>query len=659
MNKKSVDAKVDAMIETRSEPEFSLDRLIEEIESRLANDRRLRRTVPTEGRLRIDRSLPFLCAYRRPPDTSDAGTVELVTTEASYLFASGTAQSHDDLVRICRAVRDASLQRFNAFLLIEIWCENLDTSGEQNSATLHPSFRVLAADDNLLQGTVDAFKKALSKIHFSEIFSTVEVEIDNDPAPPGMRRLLSNESDSDQKKCYSIGLAVHPVYRSLSGDTLFPIVLQQLRRQLAIAIRKTLFAFTADLLEQTPTHFHSFGPTAMVKAVALVDQQLCDVATSFDYILQITPVNAAEAWEEFESGCFSKPPRFHYRPLSRNPSELKASLFDIPIDRIEDPTLSELFWEKQDELDRQIGSLADIDTPNFLYGSLQLYGEVERELLILAESLLRQTSEIDTTVNPATGDQDRVVCCDELIERAREEIAWYREQDENFHASVQRSNSIAAGIMVSGDTVLVDEKVCVSAARLDGLLHHEIGTHLLTYFNGRRQPFQQMYTGLAGYESFQEGIAVLAEYLVGGLTVSRIRTLAARVVAADMLVCGNSFVETFAVLRDTHGIAAQKAFRISTRIYRGGGTTKDAIYLRGLAAVLKYLTQCDGVEIDRLFVGKIGFKHIPAINELMRRKIIKPPQLMPRYLKSDRAQQLLEKCVGKSVLDLLGISRDE
>ena len=39
---------------------------IEEIESRLADNNMIRRTLPSQGRLHIDRKLPFLVVYRRP-----------------------------------------------------------------------------------------------------------------------------------------------------------------------------------------------------------------------------------------------------------------------------------------------------------------------------------------------------------------------------------------------------------------------------------------------------------------------------------------------------------------------------------------------------------------------------------------------------------------
>ena len=80
--------------------------------------------------------------------------------------------------------------------------------------------------------------------------------------------------------------------------------------------------------------------------------------------------------------------------------------------------------------------------------------------------------------------------------------------------------------MVSNGNLLIGRKAKIPASRVDALVQHEVGTHLLTYFNGRAQPFQMLYTGLAGYEEMQEGIAVLSEYLVDGLSVPRLRLLA-------------------------------------------------------------------------------------------------------------------------------------
>ncbi len=59
---------------------------------------------------------------------------------------------------------------------------------------------------------------------------------------------------------------------------------------------------------------------------------------------------------------------------------------------------------------------------------------------------------------------------------------------------------------------------------------HEVGTHILTYCNGLRQPIRQLRVGLAQNDQLQEGLAVFSEYLVGGLNNDRLRLIAARVI---------------------------------------------------------------------------------------------------------------------------------
>lgn len=170
------------------------------------------------------------------------------------------------------------------------------------------------------------------------------------------------------------------------------------------------------------------------------------------------------------------------------------------------------------------------------------------------------------------------------------------------------------------------------------------------------QPLNQLYSGLAGYEALQEGTAVLSEYLVGGLSRSRMRRLAARVLAAHRLLGGASFIQTFTELHEAHGFEKRKAFSIALRVYRGGGLTKDAVYLRGLCQVLEYLK--GGGELELLFLGKIALEHIPIVRELRHRGILREPPLRPRYLDMVGVRERLALLRnGMTALDLIWRNR--
>ena len=206
--------------------------------------------------------------------------------------------------------------------------------------------------------------------------------------------------------------------------------------------------------------------------------------------------------------------------------------------------------------------------------------------------------------------------------------------------------------MVSKGSMLVGQDSKIPLSRVDALLQHEVGTHVLTYYNGKAQPLRQLYSGLAGYEALQEGLAVLAEYLVGGLSRPRLRLLAARVLAARLMIDGATFVDCFRKLNRESGLAQHTAYTVTMRVFRAGGLSKDAIYLRGLNQLLEYLN--DGGSLKPLFVGKIAADHVPVIEELMWRRVLCEAPLTPRYMDRPETGERLERVRRyESVLDLV------
>jgi uncharacterized protein (TIGR02421 family) len=377
-----------------------------------------------------------------------------------------------------------------------------------------------------------------------------------------------------------------------------------------------------------------------------IDRQLAAVSNQFDYLLQLTPVNANGAWKRFQRDRFQRVPEFHYRPLPVDPALLKRQLYRIPIERVEDPALQRLFQEKQEELELKLTMLRDRDTPRFLHESLQLFGGVRDSLLQLAQDLLSRLP------GKGDGDKGRMLDAAAFAKLVEAECERYRQSCPEFKARAQVSGEVS-GLIVSRGKLMINSDLSLPPSRVEALLAHEVGTHLLTYYNGRMQPFQQLYSGLAGYEELQEGLAVLAEYVVGGLSRGRMRQLAARVVAVRQRIDGASFVETFRWLDRDCGFTQRAAYNIAMRVHRGGGLTKDAVYLRGLAAILRYVQK--GGDLTPLFVGKMAVEHIPIIKELQYRKVLTPAPIVPHYLQDAAAVERLELLRGgnASVADLV------
>lgn len=634
---------------TSQRPKSITEQFIETAAARLAKNKPVRRRLPLWGRLHIDRQLPFLCVYRRPPRRDDSGTDRLVLGEAAYLQAPGNRVLTKQLSSLVQAIAVTQKRVFGAFIVIEIWsAADIGDEPSDKAGVLRPAFRILPPISNDISPTVQALEESLRSGLIRNQTPVVEIAPSRRIAPPGIPPLLTPQ-EAESCGAVVLGLEVRPVYRAKKKDTLYPLILRSTHRLLYRALKQTFFEFTRTKTSHLPPHYHSLGRRALVKAVWRIDRQLSEVSNAYDFLLAVTPVNSHGAWNVFRKNHFEKAPRFVYRPIPVSPTLLKRKLFAISIERVEDPGLARIFREKQSEIDRHLTGLLDRETKRFLYASLQLFGEVDDSLLEVAKQFLDR-------IPPQSreGSAKRVGAA-AFAERAEQEFALFRQAYPEFSAKISIRKD-TSGLMVSRGNLLIANDMSIPVSRVEALIQHEVGTHVLTYYNGRSQRFRQLYSGLAGYEELQEGLAVMAEFLVGGLSLPRLRLLAARVVAARRLTDGASFVDTFRELDRNYEFNQATAFNITMRIFRGGGLTKDAVYLRGLIRLHQYLRT--GGELEPLLVGKISAENIPLIKELLWREVLHAPPLRPRYLDDPQALERLEKArASASVLDLVDTRR--
>ena len=123
--------------------------------------------------------------------------------------------------------------------------------------------------------------------------------------------------------------------------------------------------------------------------------------------------------------------------------------------------------------------------------------------------------------------------------------------------------------------------------------------------------------------------------------------------AAHDLIAGRPLSETYRRLTDQYGFEPRPAYTVALRVHRGGGLTKDVVYLRGLCEMLRYVQR--GGRIEPLLVGKIAVDHIPIIEELQHRGVLQAAALTPRYLIDGAAAERLARLRGSrgTVLSLL------
>src|SRR5690606_13797293 len=110
-------------------------------------------------------------------------------------------------------------------------------------------------------------------------------------------------------------------------------------------------------------------------------------------------------------------------------------------------------------------------------------------------------------------------------------------------------------------------------------------------------------------------------------------------------------VDVYRELHHGYGLDRHTAFMVTLRVFRGGGLTKDAIYLRGLQQVLDYVAT--GRPLEVLLVGKFAVSHIPLVTQLLQREVLRPARLIPHFLRCADARKLLPELKREGRIEAL------
>ncbi|MEB8330722.1 DUF1704 domain-containing protein [Flavobacteriaceae bacterium KMM 6897] len=590
--------------------------IIEQICSDLTAKKPAYIELPNKGLLHIDKLLPFLCVYRyKEPDYYFS---RLLKTQASYLIV----HEDFDISHLLEALRLIASQQFEAFLILEIW-PNLEYESKQ--------FQIYCPE-NKAPETVKALGKGFRELKTSYPEVTTKVINTHFRHPKHLTPLIDVET-SKKSGTLIIGISIPVVYKNLETNDLFSIFFREFYAIFSETIKRSVYEF---IRVQTIDDFENYlmlGKTHVDAITLSADERLAEISEGMSFLLRVTPVNSNEEWEIFKKNEFKKIPSFKYRLIALDPELEKRKLYNIPIDLVEDPTIAFILRGKRLEIEKQLTMLEERGTINFRFIGKSLYGVIQKHVLIEAKKILKTFPTGEEIRN------ERRINCIEFAELAQQEIDYYKDRFPEIDLSLEIRNDVA-GIMVSKSKLLISDQISLHANRCEALIQHEVGTHILTYCNGRSQPLKQMCEGFEGYDQLQEGLAVIAEYLVGGLTVNRLRLLAGRVIAVESMVNGADFIKTFNLLRKEHFFPDRIAYYISMRVYRGGGLTKDAVYLAGLIDLLDYLKK--GGNLENLYTGKFNITHVPLIEELLYRNVLKQPEL-PRFLKRDIVNVRLKK----------------
>jgi uncharacterized protein (TIGR02421 family) len=575
----------------------------------------LRVAVGESGRAHIDRWLPFLILQRcERPETSLAR--QIAVESPAYLVWS---PEDDDAARAALQVIAAAVAEHRGRLMVATLDDRHVESTAEGSQELPRFAAQLGAGD---EGDIGRAAARLDEALRAIVVDLRHCKVERIPfaaiLPKAFDKVLDGIAGVER-----LSLRVPQVHRRPDGEE-FPALRHELSTKIGDAMLRAACAFLDNGEEEVPQHYRALGRSAYLAAAFKADRKLDRIARSFDFLLSVSPIDTAKAFDRFIGEGEKEPPHFHYRPLTVDPDIAKRDLYAIDLRQLEDPLLEQLLAEKRHELDSQLTMLASRNTPAFRAASMFQYGAVARELLDDAHAILADEKR--------SGRRGDAVGASELAGAAAALAARYRDIDAAFTPEIEIRDDVA-GLMVSGRKLFIGSDALVPAGRVEALLAHEVSIHLLTHFNGAAQGLSIFRTGLAGYEGIQEGLGVFAEWATGGLTQTRLRLLAARVVAVEALQQAAGFIDVYRLLTCDHGFSKRGAFGIAARVFRSGGFAKDAIYLRGFRDVLALAAA--GASLEPFWLGKIAVSHIPAIEELLQRGLVQPPLFTPLFLDSE------------------------
>ena len=366
-------------------------------------------------------------------------------------------------------------------------------------------------------------------------------------------------------------------------------------------------------------------------SVQKLDLQLYETVSGINILDAVKPLNYRDEKIQFLDCHYAKDPVFSYRQHTVDAFTVKRNLFNLPIEKVQDDDLKTLYLAIANSYVDKIDQYKSIGSNEFLYDSLRYYGEP-------SDKDIRNAHFIMHLPNDAEQDDTVLIGSTEITAILREFA-----EKERYDYQLQIDDTMIANALVSGKTVKVNSAARINQTEAMALAHHELGVHLATTLNARSQPLKLLSLGCPINTTTQEGMAILSEYLSGYMTIKRLKILALRVLAVQSLITEKSFRRTFLLLKEQHNVEPEQAFDITARVYRGGGFTKDYLYLQGFHQVLNAYEQ--DANFNNLLAGKTSLEYLPHVSRLIDKGLLATPTRLPPAFSnpvvSDATQQFV------------------
>lgn len=345
------------------------------------------------------------------------------------------------------------------------------------------------------------------------------------------------------------------------------------------------------------------------KSLIEIDNYIDALVKKIELLSYVNPVNIEEEKQKFFASKYLTDPQFKYPKRDFDKFKLHRKFFTLPLESIEDETIRNLYEEIIYSYSGLIQCIETIgEGKKFYYNSLRSFGTPTEDDVENAKFILHFEDEVDV---------DNIFAPKYSPEEAEKIFREYSTNYE-FDYNIKQSTTMSAIAMVLNNikTLVINGNHTFSENEMAILTHHEIGVHMVTTMNGLEHSLKIFSHGFPNNVETQEGLAVFSEYMSGNLTLKRLKELAYRVLAVNGLAKGYSFSKTFRSLHNTYDLDREQAFYITVRAYRGGGFTKDYLYLTGLKKIYDYYQS--GKDLSLLLTGKVSLDFISDIEYLMK-----------------------------------------
>lgn len=368
-----------------------------------------------------------------------------------------------------------------------------------------------------------------------------------------------------------------------------------------------------------------------------IDANINRLVQNIELLNYINPLNIATEKKKFFSEKYNYEPKFKYPKIRFNGYKLHRLFFSQRLERIDDEDIRQLY---EDVIYEYSGLIECIQTigqgKKFYFNSLKSFGTPTEKDLNNANFLLRFESDAH---------REDLIPKHNVYEAKQYFENFSERYDFKYRIKISNNLSAAAMVLNNTQTLVLKKSHKFSLNQLQVLANHEIGVHMVTTFNGLSHPLKVFSNGFPNNVETQEGLAVYAEFMSNSLTMERLRELAFRVIAVDSLNKGYTFADTFHLLHNQHKLQRDKAFAISLRVHRGGGFTKDHLYLRGLRNLYKH-AQKSG-DLGDLLTGKVCMSYLPTIKKLQYLGLAQVPKYYTdAYINNDNTNPNFDFILG-------------